>query len=82
MPKERADAQPWEAALKRAIKTQHKWGYSVRPMRGKVQVERYWKDTGKRQAATLPIEWRRGCEREVLSALHGMSTYWEQSLST
>ena len=81
MPKERADAQPWEAALRRAIKTQHKWGYSVRPMRGKVQVERYWKDTGKRQAATLPIEWRRGCEREVLNALHGINAAIAKGLS-
>ena len=56
MPKERADAQPWEAALKRAIKTQHKWGYSLRPMRGKVQVERYWKDTGQPIGKLCPLQ--------------------------
>ena len=50
-------------------------------MRGKVQVERYWKDTGKRQAATLPIEWRRGCEREVLNALHGINAAIAKGLS-
>ena len=50
-------------------------------MSGKVQVERYWKDTGKRQAATLPIEWRRGCEREVLNALHGINAAIAKGLS-
>ena len=81
MPKERSNTEPWEASLKAAIKTQHRFGYSIRPMRGKVQVERYWKDTGKRQATTLPIAWKRGCEREVLNALHGINAGIAKGLS-
>ena len=81
MPKQRSNTEPWEESLKAAIKTQHRFGYSIRPMRGKVQVERYWKDTGKRQAATLPIAWKRGCEREVLNALHGINAGIAKGLS-
>ena len=81
MPKERLGAEPWETALREAIKTQHRFGYSVRPMRGKVQVQRYWQDTGMRQNATLPIAWKRGCQREVLNALHGINAALGKGLS-
>lgn len=81
MPKERLGAEPWETALREAIKTQHRFGYSVRPMRGKVQLQRYWQDTGMRQNATLPIAWKRGCQREVLNALHGINAALGKGLS-
>ena len=54
MPKRR-DLEPWEANLIAAIREQHRFGYGIRPMRGKVQVQRFWRDTGKRETVTLPV---------------------------
>ena len=69
MPKRR-ELEPWEQNLVSAIKEQHRFGYSVRPMRGKVQVQRFWSDTGKRETVTLPIAWDMGCQRDVLNAIN------------
>ena len=73
MPRERYNSEHWEAPVKAALKTQYLFGYSVRQMRGKFQAERLWKDTGKRQVVTLPIECRHDCDREVLNALKGIN---------
>ncbi len=45
----RRELKPWEQNLVSAIKEQHRFGYSVRPMWGKVQVQRFWSDTDKRE---------------------------------
>ena len=73
MPRERSNSEHWEAPVKAALKTQYRFGYSARQMRGKFQAERLWKDTGKRQVVKLPIECRRDCDREVLNALKGIN---------
>ena len=62
MPKRR-ELEPWEQKLVSAIKEQHRFGYSVRPMRDKVQVQRFWSDTGKRETVTLTLAWEKGCQR-------------------
>ncbi len=80
MPKQ-AKQEPWVLRLKEEIKEQHRFGYSIREMRGKVQLQRYWQDTGKREVGTLPIEWRQGCGRDVLNAIHGINAALAKGLS-
>ena len=72
MPKRR-ELEPWEQNLVSAIKEQHRFGYSVRPMRGKVQVQRFWSDTGKRETVTLPVAWEKGCQRDVLNGINAIN---------
>ena len=80
MPKP-AKQEPWVLRLKEEIKEQHRFGYSIREMRGKVQLQRYWQDTGKREVGTLPIEWRQGCGRDVLNAIHGINAALAKGLN-
>ena len=80
MPKP-AKQEPWVLRLKEEIKEQHRFGYSIRMMRGKVQLQRYWQDSGKREAGTLPIEWRQGCGRDVLNAIHGINAALAKGLN-
>ena len=69
VPKQRANAEPWEERLREAVRAQHTFGYSIRPMRGRVQVQRYWRDTERRETAVLPLEWHQSSQRELLNAL-------------
>ena len=80
MPKRR-ELEPWEQNLVSAIKEQHRFGYSVRPMRGKVQVQRFWSDTGKRETVTLPVAWEKGCQREVLNGINAINDSLLKGLS-
>ena len=81
MPKRRANEAPWEQLLRDAVKAQHPFGYSVREMRGKVAVQRYWQDTGKRESATLPLDWHPTSQRELLNALHSINAAMGRGLS-
>ena len=54
--------------MRNAVKQQH-FGWSVRNKRGKVLVQRFWKDTGTYERKVLPIKWESGITLEVLSAL-------------
>ena len=47
----------WEKKLQEAVKLQQSFGWSVRNMRGKVFVHRYYPDINKKVTATLPIMW-------------------------
>ena len=80
MPKRR-ELEPWEQNLVSAIKEQHRFGYSVRPMRGKVQVQRFWSDTGKRETVTLPVAWEKGCQRDVLNGINAINDGLQKGLS-
>ena len=64
-----AASHVWEKELQKAVKTQHQFGWSVREKRGKVCIQRYYKDTNKKYAATLDIAWESGQTLAVLSAL-------------
>jgi integrase len=64
-----AASHAWEKELQKAVKTQHQFGWSVRDKRGKVCVQRFFKDTNKKYAATLDIPWESGQTLAVLSAL-------------
>lgn len=59
----------WVDELRTAVKSQHRHGWSIRDMKGRVQVQRYWKTTGKRETAVLPIPWQQGITLDVLSAM-------------
>ena len=80
MPKRR-DLEPWESNLIAAIREQHRFGYSIRPMRGKVQVQRFWRDTGKRETVTLPVAWEKGCQRDVLNGINAINDSLQKGLS-
>ena len=80
MPKRR-DLEPWESKLIAAIREQHRFGYSIRPMRGKVQVQRFWRDTGKRETVTLPVAWEKGCQRDVLNGINAINDSLQRGLS-
>ena len=47
----------WEKKLQEAVKRQQRFGWSVRNMRGKVFVQRYYTDINKKVTAILPIMW-------------------------
>ena len=59
----------WEKDLRRAVKAQHRFGWSVRNKRGKCLLQRYWKDTGHIESKVIPIPWESGRQLDVLSAL-------------
>ena len=73
VPKQRASTEPWEERLRKAVREQHPFGYSIRPIRGQIQVQRYWLDTGKRETAMLPLEWHKSSQRDLLNALDGIN---------
>ena len=79
--KRRANEAPWEARLRDAVRAQHPFGYSIREMKGKVSIQRYWLDTGKRESASLPLEWHPTSQRELLNALHGINAAIGRGLS-
>ena len=81
VPKQRAKVEEWEKRLRDAVRAQHPFGYSIRPMNGRIQVQRYWKDTGKRETATLPLEWHQGSQRELLNALDGINKALNRGMS-
>jgi len=81
MPKRRANEAPWEVRLREAVRAHHPFGYSIREMKGKVAVQRYWQDTGKRESASLPLEWHPTSQRELLNALHGINAAIGRGLS-
>jgi integrase len=81
VPKRRANEAPWEARLREAVRAQHPFGYSIREMKGKVSIQRYWQDTGKRESASLPLEWHPTSQRELLNALHGINAALGRGLS-
>ena len=64
-----AALREWEKDLRKAVKTQHRFGWSVRNKRGKVLVQRYWQDTGIYERKVIPIPWESGRQLDVLSAL-------------
>ena len=59
----------WEKKLQEAVKRQQRFGWSVRNMRSKVFVQRYYPDINKKVTATLPIMWEPNQELNVLNAL-------------
>ena len=71
----------WVLDLREDIKDQQRFGWSVREKKGSVEVIRYWADTGKRQSAVLPIEWRKENKRDILNALHGIQAALNKGLS-
>ena len=71
----------WVLDLREDIKDQQRFGWSVREKKGSVEVLRYWADTGKRQSAVLPVEWRRENKRDILNALHGINAALNKGLS-
>ena len=71
----------WVLDLREDIKDQQRFGWSVREKKGSVEVLRYWADTGKRQSAVLPLEWRRENKRDILNALHGINAALNKGLS-
>ena len=79
--KKLANEEAWVTRLREAVKEQHRNGYSLREKRGAVQVQRYWADSRKRESASLPIVWERGCERRVLNALHSINSCLTRGLS-
>jgi hypothetical protein len=50
-------------------------------MKGKVSIQRYWQDTGKRESASLPLEWHPTSQRELLNALHSINAALGRGLS-
>jgi hypothetical protein len=50
-------------------------------MSGKIAVQRYWQDTGKRENATLPLEWHPSSQRDLLNALHSINAAISRGLS-
>jgi len=81
VPKQRAKVEEWEKRLRDAVRAQHPFGYSIRSMNGRIQVQRYWKDTGKRETATLPLEWHQGSQRELLNALDAINKVLNRGMS-
>ena len=71
----------WVLDLREDIKDQQRFGWSVREKKGSVEVIRYWADTGKRQSAVLPIEWRKENKRDILNALHGIQAALNKGLN-
>jgi integrase len=50
-------------------------------MKGKISIQRYWQDTGKRESASLPLEWHPTSQRELLNAMHGINAAIGKGLS-
>jgi len=77
----KGSVEPWEQRLRDAVSAQHPFGYSIREMRGSIQVQRYWRDSGKRETTTLPLEWRASSQRDLLNALHAINSGINTGLS-
>ena len=69
----------WEKKLQEAVKRQQRFGWSVRNMRGKVFVQRYYPDINKKVTATLPIMWEPNQELNVLNALQKINEVMQNS---
>ena len=69
----------WEKKLQEAVKRQQRFGWSVRNMRGKVFVQRYYPDKNKKVTATLPIMWEPNQELNVLNALQKINEVMQNS---
>ena len=69
----------WEKKLQEAVKRQQRFGWSVRNMRGKVFVQRYYPDINKKVTATLPIMWDPNQELNVLNALQKINGLMQNS---
>ena len=69
----------WEKKLQEAVKLQLRFGWSVRNMRGKVFVQRYYPDINKKVTTTLPIMWEPNQELNVLNALQKINEVWQNS---
>ena len=69
----------WEKKLQEAVKRQQRFGWSVRNMRGKVFVQRYYPDINKKVTATLPIMWEPNQELNVLNALQKINEVMQHS---
>ena len=76
-----AALREWEKDLRKAVKTQHRFGWSVRNKRGKVLVQRYWQDTGIYERKVIPIPWESGRQLDVLSALRKINDAMNRSLN-
>ncbi len=63
-----APAPRWAQDLRSQLKREHGFGWSVRDIRGRVQLTRRWEDDT-RSAVLLPIAWNPSCGREVLNAV-------------
>lgn len=50
-------------------------------MRGKVQVQKFWSDTKKRETVTLPIAWEKGRQREVLNGINAINESLNKGLT-
>ena len=59
----------WEKKLQEAVKRQQRFGWSVREMRKKVFVQRYYPDVNKKVTATIPIMREPNQELNALNAL-------------
>ena len=81
MPRLRDDRPKWELDLVEDVKTMLPFGWSVREKRGKVEVIRHFRDTGKRQSAVLPLEWAKGSKLSILNALTGINAAMASGLS-
>ena len=69
----------WEKKLQEALKLQQRFGWSVRNMRGKVFLQRYYQDINKKVTATLPIMWEPNQELNVLNALQKINEVMQNS---
>ena len=69
----------WEKKLQEAVKRQQRFGWSVRNMRGKVFVQRYYPDINKKVSATIPILWEPNQELNVLNALQKINEVMQNS---
>jgi integrase len=75
------EIEAWEQRLRESVREQCPFGYSIRPMSGRIQVQRYWRDSGKRETVTLPLEWHPSSQRALLNGLHQINLGLNNGLS-
>ena len=69
----------WEKKLKEVVKRQQRFGWSVRNVRGKVFVQRYYPEINKKVTATLPIMLEPNQELNLLNALQKINKVMQNS---
>ncbi len=69
----------WEKKIQEAVKRQQRFGWSVRDMRGKVLVQRYYPDINKKVSVTIPILCEHNQEFNVLNALQNINEVMQNS---
>lgn len=63
-----ASSPRWASDLRAQLKREHGFGWTVREIRGAVQLTRRWEDNS-RSSVVLPIAWNAACGRAVLNAV-------------